>query len=132
MIENIELKELAYESIRGTIYARNAKKITDDSDGEDTYITHEDYRALNKCMAMRLSNGNYLYLTNVGTGIFEYSFYDAFGAHIFTGTTSKVQSIDEACSYVLGQYDLDYEKAQIIDADYLNSVIQSQKQIEKF
>lgn len=132
MVDNIELKKLAYESISGSIYTRNAKKIADDSNGEETYITHEDDRALNKCLAMRISNGNFLYLTNVGTGIFEYSFYDALGAHIFTGTTDKVQNIDEACSYVLGQYDLDYEKAQIIDADYLNSVIQSKKQIEKF
>ena len=132
MIENIELKQHAYDSIRGCIYARNAKKITDDSNGEETYITHEDDRALNKCMAMRLSNGNYLYLTNIGTGIFEYSFYDAFGAHIFTGTTSKVQNIDEAINYVLEQYDLNYEKPQIIDVDNFKSAIQTKNQIEKF
>ena len=59
MVDNIELKKLAYESISGSIYNRNAKKIADDSNGEETYITHEDDRALNKCLAMRISNSNF-------------------------------------------------------------------------
>lgn len=131
MQDGIDIKQQTYENISSRIYARKSKTTADDTSGEDCYITHEDYRSSNKCRALTLYNGNYLYIASIGEGIFEYSFFDAYGAHIYTGITGKLTNIDEALDFVLGQYDLDCERVQIINTDYMKTVIQSQNQIEK-